>query len=387
MRTFISFFLLQLFALAAAAHDIFGKVVTADGQPLAYAVVSSSRPSADTAKGAMRQCVAGKDGSFVLRGLDAGAYTVTIRHIGYQTFEKAVEVGARKVEMGECTLDVTPVQLSEVIAFADGMTMEQYILQSVQKHGRRLKEVCPNYTCDGKFTLYQEYDYSVLPKKLRNVILSVSTVFGRRASTLFLMHHPLIDVTVEAQIVSKNGKAKAGKGYVTHSNFALTDKDEEGLMQLVTFVPELYDAFNDPQDGMLSKKRNKKPEWEYKGSYEENGRTIYILETQYSHIEVIKDLWCIRAARMIGGMWGDRYNEYIFDEVRPDAFLPVAFVQKERLSDADDAEVAEEDWAEMKQEAHDNPERLQAIEDMQQRFARGEKGADVICLITYKYQE
>ena len=377
MRTLLSFILLQLCVLAAAAHDVYGRVVDPDGQPIAYAFVS--------AEGAGRQFVAAKDGTFVLRGVDAGNYNIKIRHIGFQTFERSLNVSGGRVEMGDCVLEVTPIELGEVIAFADETTMEQYILHNMQKHGRRLKDVCPDYTCDGRFTLFQDYDYSVLPKRLRNIILSVATLHGRRSANLFLMGHPLIDVTVEAQIISKNGKPKAGKGYVTHSNFALTDKDEEGLMQIVTFVPGLYDAFNDPKEGYLGTKYNKAPKWTYKGSYEENGRTIYILETDYVHIEVVKDLWCIRAARQIGGLFNSTYNEYIFDEVRPDVFLPVAFVQKERLSDADDAEIGDEDWAEMKQEAHDNPERLQTIDDMQQRFARGEKSADVICLITFKY--
>lgn len=377
MRTLIAFIILHLCALAAAAHDVFGRVVDPDGQPIAYAFVS--------AEGAGRQFVAAKDGTFVLRGLDAGTCTLKIRHIGFQIFQQTVDVSSSRVDVGNCVLEITPIQLGEVIAFADDVTMEQYILKNMQQHGRKLKDVCPDYTCDGRYSLSQDYDYSVLPKRLRNFLLSVAALHGRRSANLFLMNHPLIDVTVEAQITCRNGKPKAGKGYVTHSNFTLNDKDEEGLMQLVTFIPELYDAFNDPKSGMLGTKNNKDPQWKYVGSYEENGRTIYILETEYSHIEVVKGLWCIRAARMIGGMFNDRYNEYIFDEVRPDVFLPVAFVQKERLSDADDAGIGDEDWAEMKQEAHDNPERLQAIESMQQRFARGEKGADVICLITYRY--
>lgn len=377
MRTILSLILLQLCVICAAAHDVRGRVVDADGQPIAYAFVS--------AEGTGRQFVAAKDGSFVLRGLDAGTCNIKIRHIGFLTFEQPLHVGGGNVEMGDCVLEATSIQLGEVIAFADETTMEQYILQNMQKHGRKHKDVCPDYTCDGRFSLYQDYDYSVLPKRLRNFILSVATLHGRRAADLFLMNHPLIDVTVEAQITCKNGKEKVGKRYVTHSNFTLTDKDEDGLMQIVNYLPELYDAFNDPQTGMLGKKRNKKAEWVYKGSYEENGRTIYILETQYTHIEVVKDLWCIRAARMVSGLFLDCYNEYIFDEVRPDIFLPAAVIQKERLSEADEAEIGEEDWAEMKQESHDNPERLQAIEAMQQRFARGEKGADVVCLVTYKY--
>lgn len=378
MRIFFSILFGCLFVLTAVAHDVSGRVIDADGQPIAYAVVS--------VEGAGRQFACAKDGTFVLRGIGAGTYNIKFRHIGYQTSVKAVEVSGHKVDMGDQVLSLTPIELGEVVAFADGTTMEQYILRNMQQHGRRLKDVCPNYTCDGKFTLCQDYDYSVLPKRLRNFILSVATLHGRRAADLFLMNHPVIDVTTEAQITCKNGKERVGKSYVTHSNFELSDKDEEGLMLIANYLPGLYDDCNDPKDGMLGTKYNKEPAWAYKGSYEENGRTIYILETEYSHIEVIKGLWCVRAARMIGGMFGDRYTEYIFDEVRPDVFLPVAFVQKERLSEADDAEIADEDWAEMKQEAHDNPERLQAIEAMQQRFARGEKGADVICLVTYKYE-
>ena len=92
MRTFISFILLLLCCLATAAHDVYGRVVDPDGQPIAYAFVS--------AEGAGRQFVAAKDGTFVLRGVDAGNYNIKIRHIGFQTFERSLNVSGGRGEKG-----------------------------------------------------------------------------------------------------------------------------------------------------------------------------------------------------------------------------------------------------------------------------------------------
>lgn len=374
MRALFSFIILNLFVIVAAAHEISGKVVDPDGQPVPYAIVS--------AREAGRQITASKDGSFTLSGLNPGTYSLKIRHIGFQAFETQVVIAGHSIKLDSCQLELNPVQLGEVLAFADGMTMEQYILQNFASHNRKLKEVCPNYDCDAKFSIKQDFDWRSYPKALCNAILAATTLVGKRSACLFAMNHPVIDVTTEAQLTARDGKVKVGKNYVTHSNFEFTDKDTDGLNQWAKFFPDLYEQINCSEKSTCGKKGAKKHEWTYVGTYEDSGHTIYVLQAENVHAEIVKDLWCMRALRVTDGT---SYYEYVFEEVCDDAFLPVAYVQKSRMALDENGELAQQEWEEMKREASSDAERLQAIEQMQKNYAAGETGADIVFLVTYQY--
>lgn len=375
MKSLISFLFSALFVLGMNAHEIQGKVVDANGMPLPFSVVSIDQSG--------RQTVARQDGNFTLRGIDSGTHKLSIRHIGFSPCYLTARITDDNVVLDTCVLEVLPIQSNESVELPDETTMEQYILQNIWKYCRKLKDLDIDYVCDAKFTMNQDFDYSIYPKRLRNFLLLTNTLAGRRASWIFMSHHPSIDATVEGQLTCKAGKIKASKGSVTYSNFTLRGKDKDGLMQLVDFFPSIYDAFNDSQTGILGQKYAPNVTWEYKGAYEENGRTIYVLECSNAHVEVVKDLWCIRAYRTTSAL-NSQYNEYIFDEVLENVFLPVAFVQQMKMN-ADDVSINEQEWEELKSEAQSNNERVHAIEKIQQQHTTGETKSDVTFLVTYKY--
>lgn len=258
-------------------------------------------------------------------------------------------------------------------------SMVQYILQNMQEHN--LEKTCPDYVCDAKATLYQNFDYNSLPKKRRNFIRFANTMLGRNTSNSLMMNNPLLDVTIETQITRKDGIAKAGEKKITYSNIDLSSKDERGLKSIVQFPSDKHAKTNHPGTGILNPKSS--VSFKYKGAYEENGRTIYVLERPYCHIEIVKDLWCYRAIRYTQALNGE-YSETIYDEVKDGVYLPIVSITKMKQN-ADEVTQSENEWPELKSEAHDNAERIRCIEDMQQNHSKKDVNADVVFAVTYKY--
>ncbi|GAB3018116.1 TonB-dependent siderophore receptor [Spirosoma pulveris] len=101
--------LLTFFALTATAQNqgtIKGVVMTNDGNPASFVNIGLK----DTRIGT----VTAEDGSFLLKSIHQGAYTVRVTFVGLQTQEKAVRVRAGQTETVDFVLVENAAQLSEV---------------------------------------------------------------------------------------------------------------------------------------------------------------------------------------------------------------------------------------------------------------------------------
>ena len=98
--------------VAAQAAIVHGVVVDPAGGPLAYSVVSLDRTD--------RQILTDEAGRFLFAGLDAGAYHVRARHLGYLPFDTVVTISAGNSPEIEVRLTHLTVQLSTMRVVAPG---------------------------------------------------------------------------------------------------------------------------------------------------------------------------------------------------------------------------------------------------------------------------
>ncbi|HEX5026820.1 MAG TPA: TonB-dependent receptor [Agriterribacter sp.] len=99
-------------ALVAHANEdgngrIRGKVTTLDGKPAAWVTVQLMNTAVST--------ITGEDGSFAIKNLKPGVYTVRISYTGLQAIEKQVTIGADGTVELDFTFQGTAKQLDEIV--------------------------------------------------------------------------------------------------------------------------------------------------------------------------------------------------------------------------------------------------------------------------------
>lgn len=111
MKTgFFTFFMLLGVFVYAQTGTIKGKITTTDGKAAAEVSVILKENN--------RTAIATDDGSFVLRNIKAGGYTIKISHTGLQTIEKMITVKSDAILELNFSLKETAKQLDEVIVEA-----------------------------------------------------------------------------------------------------------------------------------------------------------------------------------------------------------------------------------------------------------------------------
>ncbi|WP_277086535.1 TonB-dependent receptor [Porphyromonas catoniae] len=116
-RYLLRLLLLPLFLASAlpvwaqqTTHSISGRVYDEAGEALPSANVSLLLPDGKLRTGA----TTAKDGSFVLRGITSGSYTLRISFVGYKTLTRAVQVSSKDLPLGTLTLEEDGAVLSDV---------------------------------------------------------------------------------------------------------------------------------------------------------------------------------------------------------------------------------------------------------------------------------
>lgn len=101
------FFVLSVFFATAQIGSIKGKVATTDGKPAENVSILIRQTR--------RSAIAGPDGSFVIRNMKPGSYTIDVSHEGLQSLSKEVTVTADATVELNFSLKETAKQLDEVI--------------------------------------------------------------------------------------------------------------------------------------------------------------------------------------------------------------------------------------------------------------------------------
>ncbi len=106
---YLFIFLLTVITFTATSQTgtIKGKINTTDGKPAADVSISFKETG--------RNVIAGPDGSFIIRNLKAGSYSLLVTHTGLATLNREVTVQADQVIELNLSLQETARQLDEVI--------------------------------------------------------------------------------------------------------------------------------------------------------------------------------------------------------------------------------------------------------------------------------
>jgi iron complex outermembrane recepter protein len=106
------FFILLIFSIISVAAlaqqgTVKGVVKTSDGQPAAYVNVALKENNKGT--------ITAEDGSFTLKNVKAGTYTLITSFVGFQPQEKQVAVTANEITVVDFSLSESSEQLAEIV--------------------------------------------------------------------------------------------------------------------------------------------------------------------------------------------------------------------------------------------------------------------------------
>ncbi|MBK5213231.1 MAG: TonB-dependent receptor [Flavobacteriaceae bacterium] len=120
-RLFLVFFFLQYSVLMAQELSVFGKVTDAENAPLSFVNVLVYKAEADAA---FKGTTSDADGSFALKGLEAGTYTLNFSYIGYENLAQTVALSSNK-NLGNIVLRENPEMLDETVVTAKLPTIQK----------------------------------------------------------------------------------------------------------------------------------------------------------------------------------------------------------------------------------------------------------------------
>ncbi|RKS53834.1 outer membrane receptor protein involved in Fe transport [Gillisia mitskevichiae] len=135
------FSLLQANAFQASKGSVLGQisgmVVDKDlGDPIPYATVLINNAEGKLVSGNSSQ----DDGSFIIKDIPEGTYTLQVQFIGYKTYSKSIEIssGNKLINIGSIQLEADIASLDDVTIVAERSTIEQKIDRKVINIGKDL---------------------------------------------------------------------------------------------------------------------------------------------------------------------------------------------------------------------------------------------------------
>ncbi len=114
MKNLIAIIILTCFSLTSFAQSINGLLIEESGEPLPFATVVLNQNEK-----LVKATVSKKDGSFDLKGIDAGNYQIQITSVGYDTYTKDIEYLGSNLSLGRITIKTATENLDAVTVQAE----------------------------------------------------------------------------------------------------------------------------------------------------------------------------------------------------------------------------------------------------------------------------
>lgn len=314
-RTF-PILVLLLWAVAAYADELQGKVVDNKGNPMPYATVFISETK--------RSAATDLQGQFCFDNIRPGKCRFTVSHIGYKTVEKEVTVGTGTAPV-IIRMEEQAIQLGDLIVLPGGMSMEEYIIRQVNSHATDLKNKIAHFQARITYRMEKDIDLSDMPK--RRTIRSAAWLMGYAKIFDAIVENKYLKLVMTENLRFNKGKMTGSEPLITEMNPQLPKKRAAAFVKhdkllKANVYDGLYGKIKEETKKLIdAKKKGKDVDIEYTGSYQFEGKTVYILTYGRTQLHVVDECWQILR---IEYMTGRNKLYYEFRELRQGVYLPVS---------------------------------------------------------------
>ena len=255
------------------AQTLQGKVMLNDSTPCSFATIYL--PSIN------RGIAANEKGEYVLDELPAGTFRVEYSCMGQQTVKRELKLAKGETLVNNETLSEKLLLLPPSIVTVDGESPAHYVLRHVWDQADVNRKRIDSWQAEVKYEFGMngvEMIVKIIPKKIINMFKLASAVIGYRKIISLVLDHPSLKAKVSLLRTYAKGKVKDSEQKVVYSSDKLTDGEQKTLYSNKFLIePDLFDEIYDAEKdwGRKGKARDK---FELVGSYEQDGKTIDVLE-------------------------------------------------------------------------------------------------------------
>lgn len=301
-----------LAVVAAHCQNIIGTVTNEKGEPMPYATVYN-----ETLK---QSAICDAAGRYEFVALPKGHHSLRASFIGYHTQTQNVDTeNQTKVDF---SLKEEVVSLSEFIVLPKGMDFCQYVMQQLEKNRKPLKKRLTSYDCRTTAKLEKSIDLAELRK--RKTIRFALWVAGWAKNFDTMVKYKDLSITMAEDVHFNKGNIKNSNLQILATSPKLTASELKAIGKKDWYLDDnSYDRFYDEMHKKIKSLRakNSKYKLSFHGSYEEGGKTIFILRYGHTQVDVVSGCWQIRRMRYKSG---SRSIYFEFQELSPGVYLPVS---------------------------------------------------------------
>lgn len=307
--------------LFCSAGNIKGVIKNSEGKPMPYATVSIIDKKINT--------TTNLDGEFSFENLPNGSYRLGVSFIGYKSISKNIDVTDTPANIS-VEMEEQAIELNELMVLQNGMSMEEFILQKVNQHSAPLKNKLSGFKADVNLCLEKDLDLSNMPH--RRTIRTLAWIAGYAKMLDVIIQNKYLKVKMTDKLNYTKGKMKGTNLKMTEMTPKLTDSqvaafEKHKNLLAENFYDNVYRKAKETTKKLLKEmKKGNKVHFKYMGSYDSEGRTIYVVRYEETEIHIADGCWQI--VRTINNL-SDKELGYLkmyleFKEYYRDVFLPVS---------------------------------------------------------------
>ena len=268
----ITLLLAVLIVMPSVAQTLKGVVSLNDSTPCAYATVYI--PSIN------RGIAANEKGEYTLDQLPAGKLKVEYSCMGQQTVRRELTLVKGETLVNNEMLSEKLMLLPPSIVTVDGETPAHYVLRHVWDKADENRKRIDSWQAEVKYDLgLNDIDVIIkaIPKKYLFIIKTAAGLAGYRKIVSLVLDHPNLKAKVSMVRTYLKGKVKHSEQKVV-SNETLSSGEQNTLCENKMLIkPNLFDEIYDPE-ASWGRKGKSRDRFELVGSYEQDGKTIDVLE-------------------------------------------------------------------------------------------------------------
>ncbi|MBQ0073696.1 MAG: carboxypeptidase-like regulatory domain-containing protein [Prevotella sp.] len=312
MKRLLLIIFIEVLCISVYAQNLLGIVTNDKGTPMPYATVYIE---------ALKQsAICDANGRYEFVALPKGKHTLRASFIGYHTATMVVDT--ETMTHADFKLSEEVVSLNEFIVLPKGMDFCQYVMSQLDKNRKPLKKRLASYDCRTTATMEKSIDLSEL-RKQRTIRFALWVAGWAKNFDTFVKYKDL-RMTMAEDVHFNKGTITNSKLQIISTIPKLTASELKSIGKKDWFLDDnSYDRFYDEMHKKIKALQSKKSKYKlsFHGSYEEGGKTIYIMRYGHTQVDVVSGCWQIRRMRYKSN---SRSIYFEFQELSPGVFLPVS---------------------------------------------------------------